>query len=129
MALGDELRAAVLEMITADENFGSLITYRYNDRTNDVATGNVTVTSSTSDFRGAISEPMAVRPFFSESTLVSMSSAVVIHSSSLSRAPETHDEVSITPGEFLRVIDFQEFRGPGDGNRAVSIAYVMALGT
>ena len=70
MALGDEIRAAVLEMITADDNFGSLITYRYNDRTNDVSNGTVTVTSTTSDFRGAIAEPLSVQPFFQESKCV-----------------------------------------------------------
>lgn len=129
MALGDEIRAAVLEMITADDNFGSLITYRYNDRTNDVSNGTVTVTSTTSDFRGAIAEPLSVQPFFQESTLNAMRSVVVVHSSSLTRPPETHDEVAITAGEFMRVIDISEFRGPGDGSRAVSIAYLLALGT
>lgn len=129
MALGDEIKAAVLEMITADENFGSLITYRYNDRTNDVANGTVTVTSTTSDFRAAISEPLSVQPFFQQTTLNAMRTAVVIHSSSLTRSPETYDEVAISAGEFLRVIDIAEFRGPGDSSRAVSIAYILALGT
>lgn len=129
MALGDELKAAVLEMITADDNFGSLITYRYNDRTNNVATGEVTVSSTESEFRGAISEPISVQPFFQQSTLNALRSAVVVHSSSLTRAPETYDEIAITAGEFMRVIDIAEFRGPGDSSRAVSIAYILALGT
>ena len=129
MSLGNELRAAVLEMITADENFGSLITYRYNDRVSDITSGSVSVSSSTADFRAAISEPISVQPFFQQSTLNALRSAVVVHSSSLTRAPETYDEVSITEGEFLRVIDIAEFRGPGDSSRAVSIAYILALGT
>ena len=129
MSLGDEIKAAVLEMITADDNFGSLITYRYNDRTNDVSSGTVTVTSTTADFRGAIAEPLSVRPFFQESTLTALRSVVVVHSSSLTRAPLTHDEVAIAAGDYMRVIDIAEFRGPGDGSRAVSIAYLLALGT
>lgn len=129
MTLGDDIKAAVLEMITQDGNFGSLVTVRHNARTQDVSTGQVTVTSTESTIRGAISDAISVQPFFDQSTLSSMRTAVVIHSDSLTQEINLHDEVSISAGEFLRVLDVSEFRGPGDSGRAVSIAYILALGT
>jgi hypothetical protein len=130
MGLGDDLKAAVLEMITEDGGFGSLISVKFNARSVNMATGAVTVTAVTQATFGAVASPIDVEPFFGNSTLTSMSSAVIVTPDALTDPPEIHDEVAVESGVYLRIIDIEKLVGPSSVTvYPVVIAYVLALGT
>lgn len=128
MGLGDDLKTAVLAMITDD--FGSLISIRINSRVVDIATGEVTVTAVTQSAFGAVAAPIDVEPFFGAGTLTRMSAAVVVTPGAFTDPPELHDDVAIESGVYLRVIDIEKLVGPNSTTAyPVVIAYVLALGT
>jgi hypothetical protein len=128
MGLGDDLKAAVLEMITDD--FGSLISIRVNTRVVDMATGNVTVSTVTQSAFGAVAAPIDVEPFFGASTLTRMTSAVIVTPGAFTDPPQLHDDVAVENGVYLRVIDIEKLVGPSSiTTYPVIIAYVLALGT
>jgi hypothetical protein len=130
MGLGDDLKAAVVSMITEEGGFGSRISVRFNTRSANIQTGNVTVSTVTQETFGAVAGPVDVEPFFGPSTLTTMSSAVIVTPDALTDPPELHDEIAIEDGSYMRVIDVQKLVGPNSTSSfPVVIAYVLALGT
>ena len=130
MGLGDDLKAAVVSMITEDGGFGSRISVRFNTRSANIQTGNVTVSTVTQETFGAVTGPVDVEPFFGQSTLTTMSSAVIVTPDALTDPPDMHDEIAVEDGVYMRVIDVQKLVGPNSTDSyPVVIAYVLALGT
>ena len=130
MGLGDDLKAAVVSMITEEGGFGSRISVRFNTKSVSVQTGGVTVSTVTQETFGAVASPVDVEPFFGKSTLTTMSSAVIVTPDALTDPPELHDEVAVESGSYMRVMDVQKLVGPNDTSSfPVVVAYVLALGT
>lgn len=126
MSLGQEFAEMVVELLTTDQDFGSTMRWRHFASVENANTGAVAKTPTEVSFRGGVVDPARTR-LFGDSTLVDARCAVVALPS-LPFVPALLDQVEITPGRWLRVIDLKEPMGPGDAGSPVLIAYVAALG-
>ena len=126
MTLGQEFRTFVAELLEQDGSFGSTMRWRHITRVEDAATGVVTPTNTESPFRGGVVDPVRTR-LFSAATMQEARTAVAALPS-LPFVPSTLDQVELTPGRWMTVIEIKEIYGPGDGGAPVLIAYLAALG-
>src|SRR5690606_10492996 len=109
-------------------DFGSTLVWRHVTRTENVATGEVTVTTSDTTFRGAVVDPIRVEMFGAD-TLAQSSSALIVPGSSLPAVPVLTDRVSMDGGTTFRVVvEVKTILGPGDAAAPVVVAYAIALG-
>lgn len=124
MTLGQEFADFAAELVEGE--FGCTLQWRSVTRTENRSTGSVTEASATYTIRAAITDPVRTR-LFGESTLQQARSAVLLLPSA-PFVPAVLDQVEITPGRWLGVVDVKEILGPGEGGPPVLIAYAAALG-
>jgi hypothetical protein len=128
MTLGEEFRELADELLTEPGGFGSLLRWRHYDRASNPATGEVTQTSASEvTFTGAITTPVEVKKLLSDATLQRTQAAVVIPATQVATAPAALDEIEVSPGRWLRIIETAELFGPGESGSPVLVAYVAAL--
>lgn len=128
MTFGAEIAEFVAEMITEEGGFGSLLRWRHYTRTRDDETFDIETTIEAEvAFTGAIAQPVHFKDFFSEANLVQASSVVVVPIGQLTIEPKKLDQVEVTPGQWLKVIDIREYRGPGETGSPVLAGYMAAL--
>jgi hypothetical protein len=127
VTLGQEFAEFVAELLQTDGDFGSTMRWRHFTRTENAETGVVTETPATATFRGGVTDPVRTK-LFGESTLLEARTAVVVLPGTLPWEPAMLDQVEVTPGRWLRVVDVKELLGPGDAGSPVLIAFVAALG-
>ena len=129
MTLGAEFRDLLAELIVDPDGFGSLLTWRHYTTTEDPTTGEQTQTAGSEvAFTGMLSDPVRTR-LFSDTTLERASSVVVVPVAQLTTSPRMLDEVEVSPGTWLRVIELRELYGPGGTGSPVLLGYVAALGS
>lgn len=116
----------VVELLTTDNDFGSTMRWRHITRVENPSTGAVVETPTIATFRGGVTDPVKTK-LFGDSTLQQARTAVVALPS-LPFEPSLLDEVEITPGRWLKVIDLKEPMGPGDAGSPILLCYVAALG-
>lgn len=124
MTLGQEFADFAAELVEGE--FGCTLQWRHVQRTENRATGAVTEASQTYTIRAAITDPVRTR-LFGDTTLQQARSAVVLLPG-VPFVPQMLDQVEITPGRWLGVVDVKEILGPGENGPPVLIAYVAALG-
>ena len=124
MTLGQEFADFAAELVNGE--FGCTLQWRHITRTENRATGSVSETSSAYTIRAAITDPVRTR-LFGDSTLQQARSAVIVLPG-VPFTPAMLDQVEITPGRWLGVVDVKEILGPGEGGPPVLIAYAAALG-
>lgn len=124
MTLGQEFADFAAELVNGE--FGCTLQWRHITRTENRVTGAVAETSATYTIRAAINDPVRTR-LFGDSTLQQARSAVIVLPS-VPFAPAVLDQVEITPGRWLGVVDVKEMFGPGENGPPVLIAYAAALG-
>lgn len=124
MTLGQEFADFAAELVEGE--FGCTLQWRHIARTENRATGAVTETSATYTIRAAVTDPVRTR-LFGEQTLQQARSAVVLLPG-VPFVPAMLDQVEITPGRWLAVVDVKEILGPGENGPPVLIAYAAALG-
>lgn len=124
MTLGQEFADFAAELVNGE--FGCTLQWRHITRTENRATGAVTEASSTYTIRAAITDPVRTR-LFGESTLQQTRSAVLVLPG-VPFAPAVLDQVEVSPGRWLGVVDVKELFGPGENGPPVLIAYAAALG-
>ena len=127
MTLGAEFRDLVAELLTEPDGFGSTLRWRHITRVEDVSTGAVTETPSDETITAALVDPIRTR-LFTDSTLQQSSTAVLVPAGQLATDPKQFDQVEVSSGRFLRVVELKELRGPGETGSPVLIAWVAALG-
>lgn len=127
MSFGQDIAAFVASMVQTDGLFGSSLCWRHITRAENPATGAVVLTTAEQVFRGAVVDPLRTR-LFGESTLAGAATAVVVPAGVLPWSPSLLDEVEVSTGRWLRVVDIKELLGPGDTGSPVPIATVAALG-
>lgn len=129
MTLGQEFVELVTELLTEDDGFGSLLRWRHYVPVDDPTTGDQQLELDSEEaFVGAIVDPAKTR-LFSDTTIATCSTAVLVPPAQLSAAPVLLDQVEIQPARWLRVIELKELFGPGGvAGSPVRIAYVAALG-
>ena len=124
MTLGQEFADFAAELVEGE--FGCTLQWRRIARAENRVTGAVTETSTTYTIRAAVTDPVRTR-LFGEQTLQQARSAVVLLPG-VPFVPAMLDQVEITPGRWLAVVDVKEILGPGENGPPVLIAYAAALG-
>ncbi len=124
MTLGQEFADFAAELVEGE--FGCTLQWRHVQRTENRATGAVTEASQTYTIRAGVTDPVRTR-LFGDTTLQQARSAVVLLPG-VPFVPAMLDQVEITPGRWLGVVDVKEVLGPGENGPPVLIAYVAALG-
>lgn len=124
MTLGQEFADFAAELVEGE--FGCTLQWRHIVRTENRATGAVTEASTTYTIRAAVTDPVRTR-LFGDETLQQARSAVVLLPG-VPFVPAVLDQVEITPGRWLAVVDVKEILGPGENGPPVLIAYAAALG-
>jgi hypothetical protein len=128
MTLGQEFRDLVVELLTEQDGFGSLMRWRHYVAVDDPTTGDQGLELDSEEaFIGAIVDPARTK-LFGDATLAVASTAVLVPPEQLSAVPRMLDQVEIQPARWLRVIELKELFGPGGAGSPVLVAYVAALG-
>ena len=127
MSLGEEFKSMIAEMVAQD--FGSLLSFQRNERTENIATGEVSTVTTSESFLGAITETKTLSQYFTESTVLRCSTAVVVPVDQLSVVPTQNDKIQLGAGDYLTVVEVSTYLGPNPQGAPVNMGYLLALGS